>query len=663
MLDLTERLIKVNEASELSLLMEVLSKREFTELFKDLQFGLELEVELSDYDDLWAKLGEFEEEGVIWQKEEDIVIDSVDKFIKYKYLNTLFSVSLWQLLKEDPKYTRIEIGRDYDEGIVYFAVFKGGFASLFKKHLVEFMDKGKPIMNDSGWPQLYRYLSYINAEKLIPDNLEALLKVYFDKNIVSLGKNPAWFIVAMKKVIEQVFPNLNDKQKEQARKFSKAYALKEYGKDLAQEALDKFDIEPPVYEVFTQQGDYPEQIAYRNRDYDDYEDDYEDEDEEVLGVVKTMETLMPLKNLDKLLRNFEDQKFAKTLIEFVKFLQSNKASVGDYHSSSDYTKWRVEMDSSLDPDIGMEVISPIMKYDALLKELPKVAKWLYDLGFRGTDKVTGLHINIGYDKASGKSLDADVFKTLVNTLKAQGLSDLTIAAMLTHKETYGLYFASELTKDVDPHRASEIYSQSFDQMFAKIINPKFVQQTFIDRFFESMAKVLKGMNLLKKGGITYQIEIPVEPFLKKSTLFSDTLQDRAESFVDSIAEGTHRAVMSARSDRIEVRALGGKEGFNKVTTEKGLGEVIRLAVTTLAPALGKPMKKKDIFRALTSMVEKTIVNGFNKRILDAQNEPTKDMLKYADYNSSLMKTLFIENDFRGFTLNKGGRDFKVKIVK
>ena len=66
---------------------------------------------------------------------------------------------------------------------------------------------------------------------------------------------------------------------------------------------------------------------------------------------------------------------------------------GSYHSSTDYTKWRIEDDSSLNAG-GAEIISPVLPLKAGIKSIENMFDWINT--YADTDSSTGLHINMSF---------------------------------------------------------------------------------------------------------------------------------------------------------------------------------------------------------------------------------------------------------------------------
>lgn len=84
--------------------------------------------------------------------------------------------------------------------------------------------------------------------------------------------------------------------------------------------------------------------------------------------------------------------------------------IGEYHSgSSDSPDWRIESDESLSSG-GVEIISPVMPIQKMMKILPKMFDFIKKHG--STDRSTGLHVNLSY-KGKKFETEADMLKLML----------------------------------------------------------------------------------------------------------------------------------------------------------------------------------------------------------------------------------------------------------
>lgn len=84
--------------------------------------------------------------------------------------------------------------------------------------------------------------------------------------------------------------------------------------------------------------------------------------------------------------------------------------IGDYHSgSSNSTRWRIELDGSL-PTGGVEIISPVMPLQKMLKIMPKMFDFIKKHG--RTTSSTGMHVNMSY-QGKNFNADADMLKLML----------------------------------------------------------------------------------------------------------------------------------------------------------------------------------------------------------------------------------------------------------
>jgi hypothetical protein len=75
------------------------------------------------------------------------------------------------------------------------------------------------------------------------------------------------------------------------------------------------------------------------------------------------------------------------------FNTNDAAISNEYHGSNDYTKWRIEPDSSLTP-FGIEIISPVLPLKESLIKMRDMFKFIDRYGF--TDNNSGFHINLSF---------------------------------------------------------------------------------------------------------------------------------------------------------------------------------------------------------------------------------------------------------------------------
>ena len=78
---------------------------------------------------------------------------------------------------------------------------------------------------------------------------------------------------------------------------------------------------------------------------------------------------------------------------------------GGYHASSDYSKWRVEKDTSLDeggPN-GVEIVSPVLNLTDAVKYIDEMFRFISRYGY--TNDYCGFHINVSYAGRNVKDLD------------------------------------------------------------------------------------------------------------------------------------------------------------------------------------------------------------------------------------------------------------------
>lgn len=107
---------------------------------------------------------------------------------------------------------------------------------------------------------------------------------------------------------------------------------------------------------------------------------------------------------------FSDKPYHKLLEYLNRELDSNVYGYRVYHSSGEVTnnpgeklRWKIEPDLSLGNQ-GIELISPPLEYVSAKAYLLRVLKILQGPEFRTDDKCS-LHINISFDKNSGKTID------------------------------------------------------------------------------------------------------------------------------------------------------------------------------------------------------------------------------------------------------------------
>lgn len=149
----------------------------------------------------------------------------------------------------------------------------------------------------------------------------------------------------------------------------------------------------------------------------------------------------------------------------------NDADVGEYHNSSDYTRWRIEEDYSVPiKEGGIEIISPVKPIADTVKDLKQMLAFIRKHGY--TDSDTGLHVNMSYKGKTFK--DADFLKLILF------MSD-------NEKSLYKLF----------PERKGNYYTKSVDSVissFSSHINNKGKIQQAISEFAPNRDKMF-GVNL------------------------------------------------------------------------------------------------------------------------------------------------------------------------
>lgn len=96
----------------------------------------------------------------------------------------------------------------------------------------------------------------------------------------------------------------------------------------------------------------------------------------------------------------EDSQSFGDLVDDV--MDGDSPEVGDYHSSSNYSSWRVENDTSLNSG-GVEIISPILTLDDGIKAIENMFNWIKK--YANTDSSCGFHINMSFEGYDMKKFD------------------------------------------------------------------------------------------------------------------------------------------------------------------------------------------------------------------------------------------------------------------
>lgn len=96
----------------------------------------------------------------------------------------------------------------------------------------------------------------------------------------------------------------------------------------------------------------------------------------------------------------EDDLSFKNLVKDV--MKGKQPEVGDYHGSSNYSKWRVEKDSSLG-NTGAEIISPILPLNDGIEAIENMFDWINKYG--DTANSTGFHVNMSFKGYDMKKFD------------------------------------------------------------------------------------------------------------------------------------------------------------------------------------------------------------------------------------------------------------------
>lgn len=305
---------------------------------------------------------------------------------------------------------------------------------------------------------------------------------------------------------------------------------------------------------------------------------------------------------------------------FLKLLQSfGSIHVGSYHSSQDFSRWRVEDD----PTVHLEVISPKLSYEDLLRQIPTVVKRLRSLGFSGT-KSTGFHINIS-DEAGLLSADRTREKILDQVSKYGFFS---VFAFIEMQELQGLF------KQGAQARESQTHSQTFFDALTGMFSWK---KSLYKSIALDIAEQLTGVS-----GKKYTVIIPVD-FYDSDYKLGVELNSDTRFYFNSTTGGSNDVASSHKIGRVESRALGGSVGFNSLAPSNGVGQVVRLAVATyrpfLFPSFEEPKVKKASQRFFIKLVspylEELFMNSrrYRKAASASDKAPNRAPLKWTGSNS------------------------------
>ncbi|MEM4261145.1 MAG: amidoligase family protein, partial [Candidatus Woesearchaeota archaeon] len=186
---------------------------------------------------------------------------------------------------------------------------------------------------------------------------------------------------------------------------------------------------------------------------------------------------------------------------------------GKIEPSSDYSTWQVTTDTSISPD-GYELISPIIPYNEFLKFIPKLCQSLDRDGFYANE-TTGFHIGVSLEDQIGK----DIY---------DGLFDL-------YESKYNKLVAMIMTT-----------AQGYQSTFRHVP----------DRMFNKYC-----MNIVSKLEKYYNLRL--SDFSLEDLLYSD-------KFDDKIQGGKYTDLNTLKENYVEIRVLGGEEGFEILKNEQRL---------------------------------------------------------------------------------------------
>lgn len=227
-----------------------------------------------------------------------------------------------------------------------------------------------------------------------------------------------------------------------------------------------------------------------------------------------------------------------------------------YHHGRDFRGWRIEPDGSLG-NSGVEFISPKMPYGDFIEYIPKVATALNDNGFLAEDGRTGLHIGVSSKKLHIVRKIEDDFAFY----RGKGLSQLMALLLTTQKEQRGLFVKGE------PSRESSGYSKSITDIIGKALG-----------------------HLTPEDDYTLEDLIYTDKFESNKSLSS--LKESVSGFVREMFNKSHYTNVSIRDEYVEVRSLGGVNGYLAIQSESSLREIIAMITTQLFSEAEMPSTKE-----------------------------------------------------------------------
>ena len=388
------------------MIKEALNKKEYQELIKDINLGVELEL-LTDLEfHQLPKISYEEVEGisryVLWDSSddpEDIEYDKLIKVIK-KQLKELVQklkenkIDLSEYTEEIEKIDLLETIKDklYNDDLVYHYDFDDGMWKVESENYGNLQDIDRYFLEDLEIDlktKLQEMEKNIETEKL-------QLKLYDlvkDKSVWNQDLKHQNIYKNLKNLYEWFKKNYLDYYRRVTEKLDKAY--EEAKKD--------------VIEHFKRQAEY-----HRESYIDSYG---EFAPESVEKVFKPYGGLLPI--------------------------------------SLDYGSWSYKNDESIYPE-GIEFVSPILEYDEFVQEIPDLCNKLYDVGFRA-NKSCGFHVGISHEKIN--LIDKIIITFNEYKKKYNSLTAVVMTTNVGYKTTFRFVpdrLTNEFTKNLINELSSEI---------------------------------------------------------------------------------------------------------------------------------------------------------------------------------------------------------------
>ena len=221
-------------------------------------------------------------------------------------------------------------------------------------------------------------------------------------------------------------------------------------------------------------------------------------------------------------------------------------------------QWDYVEDGSL-PSNGIEIISPAIPYLDFVSYIPEIVRGLKRMGFYATEEC-GYHIGISSSKIDVKNLIFQTYNKYIN----RGFSPFTSYLVASQQGYQSVYIYNSEDRKEDYR-----YTESFLSYFKKHLG-----------------------------------KLNLDDLSLKDLIYDNPeLNDKFDSIVRDFRTQKHSNVNVKHGDYVELRTLGGKEGFDILKDEGKLKQFLYDAISQVFGGL-KELSDKEVVKLSTTFLRK-----------------------------------------------------------